>query len=74
MKRLALVVLMLFGLVSSLSAKQTVRSWKATTEEEKQKILEYCVIDMKVAISLGKDVVCFSFTNDGYVIVFEDYE
>ena len=52
MKKLALVLLMFFGLVFSASAKQKVSFWKATTEEEKEKLLSFCQIEVAVIDSL----------------------
>ena len=74
MKKLALVLLMLFGLVFSASAKQKVSFWKATTEEEKENLLSFCQVELTVLIYMGCDIVTVGFTEDGYLIVYEDYE
>lgn len=74
MKKLALVILMLFGLVFSATARQRVSFWKATTEEEKQNLLSLCQVELSVLIYMGCDIVTVGFTEDGYLIVYEDYE
>ena len=74
MKKLALVLIILFGLVFSVSARQRVSFWKATTEEEKENILSYCQVEMTVLICMGCDIVTVGFTDNGYLIVYEDYE
>lgn len=74
MKKLALVVLMFFGLVFSASAKQKISFWKATTEEEKVNLLSFCQVELTVLIYMGCDIITVGFTEDGYLIVYEDYE
>lgn len=74
MKRLALVLLVLFGLVFSVSAKQKVSFWKATTEDEKSNLLSICQVDISMLIYAGCTIVTVSFTEDGYLIVYEDYK
>lgn len=74
MKRLALVLLVFFGLVFSASAKQKVSFWKATTSEEKEKLLSFCSVELNILIYMGYDIVSVGFTEDGYLIVYEDYE
>ena len=74
MKRLALVLLVFFGLVFSASAKQKVSFWKATTEEEIEKLLSYCQVEITVLVYMGCDIITVGFTNDGYLIVYEDYK
>lgn len=74
MKKMALVLIMLFGLVFSASAKQKVSFWKASTEEEKENLLNLCQIEISVLIYLGCDIVTVGFTENGYLIVYEDYE
>ena len=74
MKKLVLVILMFFGLVFSASAKQNVSFWKATTEEEKENLLSFCQVELTVLIYMGCDIVTVGFTEDGYLIVYEDCE
>ena len=74
MKKLALVILMFFGLVFSASAKQKVSFWKATTEDEKENLLSFCQVELTVLIYMGCDIITVGFTEDGYLIVYEDYE
>ena len=74
MKRLVLVLLMLFGLVFSASAKQKVSFWKATTEEEIENLLSYCQIDITLLVYMGYEIVTVGFTDNGYLIVYEDFE
>ena len=74
MRKLFLALVIIFGLVSSASAKQHYCGWKAVTDEDRENILDYCVLEMKIRGSLGWSVVCFDVTEDGYIIVFEDYE
>lgn len=74
MKKLVLVILMFFGLVFSASAKQRVSFWKASTEEEKEKLLSFCQVELSMLIYMGCDIVTVGFTEDGYLIVYEDYE
>ena len=74
MKKLALVLLLFFGLVFSASAKQKVSFWKATTEEEVENLLSYCQIEITVLVYMGFDIVTVGFTDNGYLIVYEDYE
>ena len=74
MKKLILALLLFFGLIFSASAKQKVSFWKATTDEEKENLLNLCQIEISVLIYLGCDVVTVGFTENGYLIVYEDYE
>ena len=74
MKKLILALLVFFGLIFSASAKQKVSFWKASTEEEKENLLNLCQIEISVLIYLGCDVVTVGFTENGYLIVYEDYE
>jgi len=74
MKKLALVILMFFGLVFSASAKQKVSFWKASTEDEKEKLLSICQVELTMLIYMGCEIVTVGFTKDGYLIVYEDYE
>lgn len=74
MKKLALVLIMVSGFIFSANAKQHYCGWKAVTDEDRENVLDYCVLEMKIRGSLGWSVVCFDVTEDGYVIVFEDYE
>lgn len=74
MKRLALVLLVFFGLVFSTSAKQKISFWKATTSEEKENLLSFCSVELNILIYMGYDIVSVGFTEDGYLIVYEDYE
>ena len=74
MKRLALVLLVLFGLFFSASAKQKVTFWKATTEDEKSNLLGFCQVTISMLVYAGCNIVTVGFTEDGYLIVYEDYE
>ena len=73
MRKLAFIFFVLFGIVNSVSAKQIVKYKHANTEEEKADLINACVQDMESNISLGWEVVSFSFTENGYVIVYEDF-
>lgn len=74
MKKLALVLLILFGLVGSVFAKQRVSFWKAETEEDKENIFSWCQIDISVLVSFGYHIDCVQITDYGYFIVYEDFE
>lgn len=74
MKRLALILLLLFGLVFTASARQKVTFWKATTEEEREKLLDYCQIELSILLYMGCEVVSVGLTDNGYLIVYEDFE
>lgn len=74
MKKLILALLVFFGLIFSASAKQKVSFWKASTEEEKENLLNLCQIEISVLIYLDCDIVTVGFTENGYLIVYEDYE
>ena len=74
MKKLALVFLMLFGLAFSLFAKQRVSFWKAETEEQKEQLLSWCQVEITALVYLGYTIDCVALTEDGYLIVYEDYE
>lgn len=74
MKRLFLCALVLFGLVFNASAYQRISKWVAKTDEDKENVIDYCALEMKIASAMGWTVVCFDFTEDGYLIVFEDHE
>ena len=74
MKRLALILILFFGLVFSANAKQKVSFWKATTDEEVENLLSYCQIEISILIYMGFEVVTVGFTDNGYLIVYEDFE
>ena len=74
MKKLALVLLLLFGLVFSASAKQKVTFWKAETDEEIEHLLSYCQIELTVLIYMGYHIDSVSLNDTGYLIVYENYE
>lgn len=74
MKKLALVIILLFSFCISLSAKQKVSFWKSSTEDEKEKLLSICQVELSMLIYMGCDIVSVGFTEDGYLIVYEDYE
>lgn len=74
MKKLALVLLILFGLVGSVFAKQKVAFWKAKTEEEKEHLLSWCQIEITTLVYMGCHIDCVALTEDGYLIVYEDYQ
>ena len=74
MKKLALVFLMLFGLAFSLFAKQKVSFWKAETEEQKNNLLSWCQVEITALVYFGYTIDCVALTEDGYLIVYEDYE
>lgn len=74
MKKLALVILMLFSMAFSMFAKQKVSFWKAETEEQKENILSWCQIAITALVSFGYTIDCVALTDDGYLIVYEDYE
>lgn len=74
MKKLALVILMFFCIMFTATAKQKVSFWKATTEEEKEKLLSICQIEINMLVYMGCEIVTVGFTEDGYLIVYEDYE
>ena len=74
MKKLALVFLMFFGLAFGLFARQRVSFWTAETEEEKQNIFSWCQIEISFLVCMGCHIDSVSFTENGYFIVYEDYE
>ena len=74
MKRLALVFLMLFGFVFCAFAKQKVSFWKAETEEQKENLLSWCQVEITALVYLGYRIDCVALNDDGYLIVYEDFE
>ena len=74
MKKFIFILLFSIGLVFNLSAKQICSYWKAETEEDKAKIIEHCSVEIKVMVSLGLKVVSVALNDDGYLIVYEDFE
>lgn len=74
MKKMVLVLLFLFGLVGSVFAKQRVSFWKAETEEQKENIFSWCQIEITVFVYMGYRIDCVALNDDGYLIVYEDFE
>lgn len=74
MKKLALVLLILFGLVGSVFAKQKVYFWKAETEEQKEKLLSWCQVEITALVYMGYRIDCVALNDYGYLIVYEDFE
>ena len=74
MKKMVLVLLFLFGLVGSVFAKQRVSFWKAETEEQKENLLSWCQVEITFLVYMGNRIDCVALTEDGYLIVYEDFE
>lgn len=74
MKKLALVFFMFFVLVFGAFAKQSVSFWKAETEEQKDNLLSWCQIEISALVYMGYRIDCVALTEDGYLIVYEDFE
>lgn len=74
MKRFVLALVLFLGLVCSAFAKQKVSFWKAKTEEEKEHLLSWCQIEITTLVYMGCHIDCVALTEDGYLIVYEDYQ
>lgn len=74
MKKLVLGLFLLFGIAFSCFSKQNVVIWKATTQEDVEHRIDWCQFEIKLLLNAGYSIVSVAFTEDGYLIVYEDWE